>query len=136
MLKQIITIAFLLLANAVLLVHDVIPHHHHDMHVCFEHHACGADHSHETENQENDDACCLLADLQILAPASSHHEISCPCCNHDAKHGKDTTVFIHEMQTPGVLIFTRTSFRQNPLNNSFYLTFALQSFGLRAPPLA
>ncbi|TVQ06935.1 MAG: hypothetical protein EA361_18880 [Bacteroidetes bacterium] len=134
--KQIVTIAFLLLANAILLVHDVIPHHHHDTHVCFEHHACGSDHSHETENQENDDACCLLADLQILAPASSNHEINCPCCSHDPKHGKYTPVIIHEVQNALVLLFTRTCFRQNPTKSSFYLTCAVQSFGLRAPPLA
>ncbi len=136
MLKQIVTIAFLLIANAVLLVHDVVPHHHHDTHVCFEHNACGSDSSHETQDQENDDTCCLLADLQILAPGSAQHEINCPCCDHDAKHGKDTPVFIHEMQTQVDFQYNRTCFRQNPFKNSSYLTFAVRSYGLRAPPLA
>jgi hypothetical protein len=139
MLKQFTSIVFLLLANIIMLAHDVIPHHHHDDNICFENHSCTANHSHESEapNQPSKDkeTCCLLAGTLIFTPASSV-EINCPCC--ESSHNREffDYSFIAYGSVVGLNFWAQLPFRQNPHKSNNYHFLADQTYGLRAPPLA
>lgn len=139
MLSKVVSIALLVIANLILLAHDVIPHHHHDDHVCYEHGSCAAHHSNDSENEkrttDENDACCSLADLLIIPASSRLKEISCSCCTpvHDSGNHIQgllkSTDFYKAMQSLPL------PFRQHPQKSNFYRAFSSLSAGLRAPPI-
>jgi hypothetical protein len=141
MLKQFTSIVFLLLANIVLLAHDVIPHHHHEENICFEHHhSCPADNSHDSEADElpppeEKEACCMLAELVVFTPTSHSFEISCPCCEIDHHLVTFDFSFIPTYSFAGSDLSDQYPFRQKPYRINYLLSPANQLHGLRAPPL-
>jgi len=74
MMKKVLTIVFMLLANLVLLAHAVVPHHHHIIEICIEDSNCHSDaedHQHESSkshdhNDETDTDQCILKQAWIL----------------------------------------------------------------------
>lgn len=141
MLSKIVSISLLVIANLILLAHDVIPHHHHDDHVCFEHGSCAAHHSDESENEKQpsdenkDEACCSLADLLIIPAGSRFEEINCSCCPsvHDSEDLN--LVFLKSTEFDNATILRPLLFRQHTRKTIFYLAFSSLSAGLRAPPV-
>lgn len=141
MLKQVSSVAFLILASIILLAHDVVPHHHHDEHICFEAHSCEGGHSDDQSDapepaQDAKEACCLLAEMLVFTHASQHDEISCSCCSHDHKTGKFDAGYTEPDSFVGLYLRNQLPFRQNPLVSTPLLCAAGLSHGLRAPPLA
>lgn len=139
MFKQITSIVLLLLANIVLLAHDVIPHHHHENDICFENHACADSHSHESETQDQpseDDTCCLLAEMVVFTPSTQSFKISCPCCEIDQYQDTIDFSFIPTYAFTGFILSDQFLFRQYPYRIPFLLSPADQIHGLRAPPVA
>ena len=77
MIKRTTAVAFLMLANFILLAHAVVPHHHHNKQVCLEKTHCIHDgftdehdnnrdsHSHDGENNHND--CVLKEPVGVLS---------------------------------------------------------------------
>jgi hypothetical protein len=140
MLKQFTSIVFLLLANTILLAHDVIPHHHHDdTEICFEHHQCEDIHSHDSETpsplSKEKETCCQLAETLVFTPASSV-EINCPCCESNHKKDFFDSVLFAYISFDGLIFWAQLPFRQNPYKSNNYLFLADHINGLRAPPLA
>ncbi len=141
MLKQVSSIAFLIIASIILLAHDVVPHHHHDEHICFEAHSCEGEHADDKSDdpeptQDEKEACCLLAEMLFITHASPHDEIRCSCCAQDHKPGKFNVDFTISKSFDGFFLKSQLPFRQNPLVSKPLLSIAGRSHGLRAPPLA
>jgi hypothetical protein len=140
MFKQFASIVFLLLANIILLAHDVIPHHHHEENICFEHHSCAAGHAHDSESQEqptsdDEETCCILAEMVIFTPASHSFEINCPCCENDQNPVNFDFSFIPTYSFAGSDLSDQYPFRQKPYRINYSLSPANQLHGLRAPPV-
>jgi hypothetical protein len=147
MLKKIVRFTLLLFANATLLAHVAIPHHHHENAlVCFfnsngeeSHETCN--HKHQTEqNQQNknnenpSEKCCFIDNVYL------------PAHNHTTK----TTCHVHKKcdcgQTPFTLISntfdfqdiaetTLFHFRHKPYLVDYLTDYISQTLGLRAPPV-
>jgi len=75
MIKRFSAIAFIFIANFVLLAHVIIPHHHHKNQVCFVNTHCEDVHGHEDQNEtghdhehgkSNDFSQCLLKQDIVL----------------------------------------------------------------------
>ncbi len=73
--KRAMVFTVLMLANMVLLVHSIVPHHHHESKICFSvfhcedceaharHHECSGAHEHDNDL----DGCLLKEELVILS---------------------------------------------------------------------
>lgn len=139
MLSKIVSITLLVIANLILLAHDMIPHHHHDDHVYFEHLTCAAHHSNDSENEkrsaDENEACCSLADLLIIPANSRFDEISCSSCTPVLDLGNHNLSLLQSADFEGVILLPPLLFRQHPHKSNFYRAFTSLSAGLRAPPV-
>jgi hypothetical protein len=139
MLSKIVSISLLVIANLILLAHDVIPHHHHDDHVCYEHESCTTGHSHNPNKTDapgnQDEACCSLADLLIIPANSRFDEISCSCCTASHHSGNHNLALLLIAEYNNALLLLPLPFRKHPHKSNFYLAFTSLSSGLRAPPV-
>lgn len=138
MLKRIISASFLFLTFTIVLAHEMIPHHHHDDHICIEHLACNdlqTSNENSEKNQEND-KCCLLSDLALIIPGSVTNEVSSLTTlkenlRNDLQLMCSTFQSMHD-----ICLLVPLPFRQNPLVFFFNSQPELSSSGLRAPPLS
>lgn len=139
MLGKIISISLLIIANMILLAHDVIPHHHHDDQVCFENGRCASHHSNDSENEKHpgkeDEACCSLADLLIIPANSRLEEILCSCCTFVYDSGNHFLALLNIAEFDKATLLIPLPFRQHPQKSTFYRAFSSLSAGLRAPPV-
>lgn len=147
MINKAIALGFLILANIILLVHAVVPHHHHEGTVCFETHdghSCSNhdrdhghyhnhnhDHSHNHDhNPDQDTSSCLLKTEALLQKGTQWKDIQCP------EFQKIQAYFLpssfHTLN-PDILVSLREIFK-HPLPPDLYVSQALASCGLRAPP--
>jgi hypothetical protein len=132
---------FLLVANLVLLVHAVIPHHHHSLEICITDSNCqDACENHEHSNSNCDhtgnetDDCCVLNQLILLPGNNMRQETNCTI-GDDFNPPFDSTP----------IILSYTDFNVGPKNikakvpipviQSAYTQFVVLSSGLRAPPV-
>ncbi|MBE0662775.1 MAG: hypothetical protein IH597_09920 [Bacteroidales bacterium] len=139
MLSKVVSISLLVIANLILLAHDVIPHHHHDDHVCFEHGSCATHHSNDSENEQRsadeNEACCSLADLLIIPANSRFDEIISSCCTSFLDSGSQSPALITNTEFDYSKFLLPLLFRQHPQKTNFYRAFISLSAGLRAPPV-
>lgn len=148
--KKAIGVGLLLLANMVLLVHAVIPHHHHDKlpNLCnISYHQYDAVHRCQhfkdniivSENDENTHRSlsledCLLDNVYIRFMNESH-------TIQAAELGSDIDfhfALLYLSTDNSIRIgsdYDFLPFRQEPHLESLYTSFIAQSYGLRAPPL-
>lgn len=143
--KRILAASFILMANMVLFVHAVIPHHHHQNNLCFDtiaaeqtsHEECcstACDTSKQGHDSEKDSDNCLLSN--IVAPYSG-----------ELKQTVRTSISSHDLiNTVSLFSIPGKDYSSGVLNLHFYLeivfndhipvyhSLASQSFGLRAPP--
>jgi hypothetical protein len=133
--SRIISIVFLLLASTILLAHDAIPHQHHDHHVCFEHQSCQPADQEESQNDENS-ACCPLAELVFFTPGNASHEVVCPFFFHDTRWNKEYCCQLHGKHNLLPIVFSLLPFRQNPHTDIYFPLPVSYTFSLRAPPVA
>lgn len=133
--RKTLSILFLLLAGMILLAHDFIPHQHHEDHICFENSSCHAEHDSEPSSSE-DEPCCMLDNIQLVAPADHLHYSWCSCCDSPGQRGSAFHALMPLLaRTPDVVTSTLL-FRKHPSPAFSYAGLALQCQGLRAPPLA
>lgn len=145
--KKAIGIGLLLLANIVLLVHAVIPHHHHDQLFNF----CDITfHQHDAINHcrhlqstgtfsENDKHThrglglddCVLDDVYVRF-VNDDHRIYVDESHIDFPSSLLCSLPYNPIQIKAA--FTPLPFRQKPHLESFYTNHITQSTGLRAPP--
>ena len=137
MLKRLFSASFLFLTFTIVLAHEMIPHHHHDDHICFEHVACSDSHSsnERSENNRDDEACCLLSDLSVIIPGSVH-SVDNPHLHLKKNQPEDIQIFQGVLQYISCLVLSGPlPFRQNPIIFLMISQPELSSSGLRAPPV-
>ena len=117
MLKRLLFASFLFLTFTIVLAHDMIPHHHHDDHICIEHLACNdlQTSNESSENNQDDDKCCLLSDLALIIPGSVTNEVSSLTAlrenlRNDLQLMCSTFQSMHD-----ICLLVPLPFRQNPL---------------------
>lgn len=139
--KKFAAISLIMLASVLMLAHAVIPHHHHENHVCFEQQSCSHDQAHNGHSEadrypENQDGeCCLLANLQLFNHSVGREGLECPCCEMGREQFRPDVSATYD--TPWAPLLGERPFRQTPLDTPdrkpCYAGFAS---ALRAPPLA
>jgi hypothetical protein len=138
MLSKVVSITLLVIANMILLAHDVIPHHHHDENVCYEHGSCSAHHSNDSEDEkrsaDENEACCSLADILIIPANSRFDEISCSCCTTNHHSENHNLALLNSAEFDNAMLLPPLLFRKHPQKSNFYFAFTSLSSGLRAPP--
>lgn len=139
MIKKIAVYGFILIANIIILAHAVIPHHHHDSVICFEHKHChdealtlkhnsaGHDHQHDGNNKSN---CCILK--QSVVVVTSQGKLLKNYNNCSDNHIDDNSILTDneyvDQQTITKFVFYL------PENPSYLTSFVTSTLGLRAPP--
>ena len=136
--KKIASIVFLFLASSIFLAHDIIPHHHHDDHVCSKHVSCTHDSEQEKQGFPADagEECCLLADATLIITGSHKNQINCTCCFNERRTEYNYISHFTLFKPEEIPILTPFPFEQNPFPLYYQLNYISQSLGLRAPPLA
>jgi len=143
MIKRTTAIFFILLANIILLVHAVVPHHYHKSLVCIESSHCQSDgyvHNHSTsENDHEHDGStgtetCILKQVLGIPSNSLKQELKYLGCYED--HSKfahsEAIIFCSEFI---VFVPKTIAIAQIPLITSSHSNFVSTSSGLRAPPV-
>jgi hypothetical protein len=174
LMRKKITVFVFLLAIITILAHQIIPHHHHNDHICFElsflsesnqvhgnHNLCVAscspDHRHDEPesttchvefpasfndpcaklpDQDHDTSgCCLLTEMLVYKPQSQREELICPV--NYLKYQELPSVYLSdsEVQQGFVLYAAAWPFRQTPCTLHYSPQNAIQTPGLRAPPI-
>jgi len=140
--KRVISLSFILFANINLLVHLVIPHHHHEKTgVCFiESHCkdCKEAHrncspTHEDESNPVSKRCCID---NVFPPEPN--DVNTTCRLHkkcDCGHVLLFALIPNTLNTLDFVDDTVIHFRQNPYVPLSYADYISQSLGLRAPPV-
>ncbi|HBL77329.1 MAG: hypothetical protein A2W90_21840 [Bacteroidetes bacterium GWF2_42_66] len=140
MIKKITAFVFIVLANFVLLVHAVIPHHHHQSHVCIENSHCQCDsetHSHcnpEHEHDGNDSNDCLLKQVVALPSNQVKQECKCICTDHHSHPDHSSFVLFNTGAEVSIPIFYFDT--SIPIIVFSYPSLVITTAGLRAPPVA
>lgn len=143
--KRIPAAFFILLANMVLFVHAVVPHHHHDSDLCFdtfvaEHTshenccstACNAgQHQHDSSDEESDS--CMLSHIVALFNGDIKQNIRAHISSHDLVNN----AFLFAIESSESSSVSNPHFFIEIVFNDhipIYHSLASQAFGLRAPP--
>ena len=150
--KKALALSFLLLANAVMMGHAVIPHHHHNgvvftLKIAHNEHDCNSHSDRHDCNSHpvNDDA-------------QSDGKCEYPFCHDDVEKCSLMSFYVHangdkqffQLEYPGLNLFPFVlsplsddfistdliglPFRQKPYLPSYHFAWISQSSGLRAPP--
>lgn len=146
-------IVFLVVANLVLLVHAIVPHHHHNHSACFvkviSHQSdFSCNHSNKQgHNSEETNACnsndkdgehekggCLLKDILAITPVSHKHEYTCALCVNDNLDSYQILQVLNSDETEGHVKLYGLPFRQNQLIPTYQINYVSHCLGLRAPP--
>lgn len=138
MFKKAITSVFILIANIILLVHAVFPHHHHESQVCFtlSHcHSCEVQSGTEPEHHSGKDANgdtedCVLKQIVALPDKTSFRASDSPEETYQILTGDAILTFNEKVDVPiGNLVSL------NPRIEAFsFPDLVSSSLGLRAPP--
>jgi len=128
-------ILFLLFANLILFAHAVIPHHHHDQHVCIESIICDNhrhnDFDHHPKNDHTDE--CLLHQLIVVPTVLSFKDIMGEAFVKDEFYiNLDLNLFLTKESNLDDDVETRRRFYLNPIQTPLVVNCGL---GLRAPPI-
>lgn len=142
MIKKTSAIAFLILANILLLGHAVVSHHHHNQQVCLENSHCLHDgltdekdnnrdsHSHDGEN--NHDDCILKEPVVVL---SNQWKPDFKVDNTTDRSGLDVFHYNLLISSTKYLIPVLSSFIGERFTDDSYSSLVSASLGLRAPPV-
>ena len=141
--KKTVALSFLFLANAILLAHIAIPHHHHEGEesICLfdthcqdskEAHKHEQHGTHEREGNPSDRKCCIIDNAYTLA----NNNVKTTCHIHKNCNCGQTlyTLISNSLNTQDFVNYKVIHFRQKPYVPLFYIEFISQSNGLRAPP--
>lgn len=136
--KKTIALAFLMIANAIILVHTVIPHH---LHNCIPIAFVTSQYHHDNQpvGHCNDHNCngnfedCALTKIYVKFD-NDRQKVQLHSFDFDLL----PCVFIlfSDYSTPPTADNVGLSFRQKPYLISYHTEYISQSLGLRAPPLA
>ena len=144
MFKKTVRLTALCIAYIFLLVHIVIPHHHHENAViCFFNTHCKeikeaypneqhGSQNHEHEGNPFSEKCCLIDNVYF----STHNNVKIVCRAHTNCDCGQTlySLIPSNLNISDFVDDTIIHFRQNPYVPLFYYNYISQSRGLRAPP--
>ncbi len=141
--KKLTSAFFIVLANLVLFVHAVIPHHHHDRDLCFDTFSsentiadnyCEPHGSKKGENSGNDNADhCFLQNIVALSNGEIKQNLKGIINSHDLfKKVSVLSILKQEKNALSNPDYFLEIVSHNHKPN--YFTFACRAFGLRAPP--
>ena len=141
MFKKVTAFSFILIANIIMLTHDVIPHHHHQKKVCLESEHCvndaaphnheQAEHDHQNDSNNNPNAC-FLSEF-VFVPSNNTYRLS-NYQHYGDNHFKDFH-FIHISEDTRISILVTKVNIFLPDLIPIYLSTVNASIGLRAPPV-
>lgn len=140
MIRNFITVFFILLANIILLAHAVIPHHSHHNEVCIgdshlqahsvEHNSC-SDHKHSNEEKAED---CALNQVSVVLSQQLRSEIkSFDCFASLSQFDGFQAQLLNE--SVGHFSLQNVSSPKSPLLYFDYTSFVGNQIGLRGPPM-
>jgi hypothetical protein len=142
MIKKTTAVAFLMLANILILAHTVVPHHHHEKQVCLENSHCIHDgltpehdnnrdsHSHDGEN--NHDDCVLKTPVVVFSnqwKPDFKYNNTADCSDLDIFH------YNLLISSTKYMIPVLSSFISERVTDDSYSSLVSASLGLRAPPV-
>lgn len=140
MIRKSLSILFILLANIILLVHAVIPHHSHQSEVCIgdshmQDHRMAlnncSNHNHSNEQEVED---CALNQVVVIRSQQLRTEIKCfDCVDNFSQKIDIQSVLLNKSFDP--LFSINILNHKPPVFTSIYFTFVCSSVGLRAPPV-
>lgn len=143
MIRKRIAIFFILFATVLLLVHAMVPHHHHKDHICISIHHCqsgGCTHDHGTpvndhqHEGESDSEFCVLKQA-VFIPSSPWNQFD------KYSFGNDKPLFFLDFQALWCDNEWKAYMPDIDLSGHessipfIYYDFAVSSSGLRAPPV-
>jgi len=145
MLKKAASIFLILVANIILLVHDVVPHHHRSGLFTFENfknyeealnyqHSENKHHHHDSkdEHQHNDNLSCLLKQAIIVPSSSVKFNLKC----NDLSFGSyDIYSILFYSNSDNLAYFPFVRHVYKPYLSSQHPSIVNSSLGLRAPPI-
>jgi hypothetical protein len=137
MTKRILSITLLLLANLILVAHEIVPHHHHDDHICIENHACEASSNHESNNTKHtdNDQCCLLKDINVITVR--HFDLREEMSLSLLKHLDYNSSYILVETLSGINKYLIPYVCHKDIFRQFLFSeYVNHAIGLRAPPLS
>lgn len=134
MLRQMLSSLFVMLAFSVMLVHEVIPHHHHADHICLQQISCHTDHGHEPEPADPHEESCALQDMPVVTTGNHGQEFSARLLQSNQHPDADPLAFLSDSFF-NILLLTPLPFRQTPLKEIPASVFAGSACHLRAPPV-
>ena len=138
--ERITSALFIILANLVLFVHAVVPHHHHYSDLCFDTFSshdiiadelCGEPDKPHSDREEEDN--CFLSN--IVAPYSG--EIKQLIKGTANSHDLLDNISVHAILTDDACCLSNLDFFVEIVSNDhkpIYFSLACRAFGLRAPP--
>jgi len=143
--KNRITAAFfLIMANLILFVHAVVPHHHHESELCFDtfrntekttDYCCETKESKHQHESDKDEDGCFLSHIVALSSGEIRQPIRVDLSVHNLNHtGFELAALCSEnsaVSTPGYFIEI-VSHDHKPN----YFSLACKASGLRAPPFS
>ncbi len=143
MMRRITAISFLYLANIILLVHTLVPHHHHKEQVCIQDSHCQTENPATKHNDSEKDhrhdgktttEYCILKQL-IVVPSSPQRQdgkyFGC-YLNYPAFDGFQAILLYTDLEPfVPLLVFNEPA----PSLTSGYTRFLSTALGLRAPPI-
>ncbi|OQX97168.1 MAG: hypothetical protein B6I20_13250 [Bacteroidetes bacterium 4572_117] len=142
MIKRSTAYVYVMIASFVLLVHAVVPHHHHENEVFISNHGCKtengvhnhgtSEHNHNNHDESNSEYCVIE---QVVAVRSNlvRHELVCKDLGGKKSNSKEFRAFLFKkcLKVPFSISLSTT---QLFLPFSNYSIFASTGLGLRAPP--
>lgn len=132
---------YILLANIILLAFAVIPHHHHDVKVCFTSYHCqnnakeskhNESHQHDGPNSDNNN-CKFIHAVSISTSYQSKNNIE---VNSPDLSFLSLALFDISVHNYLAEISNRTITLLNPLSATVFSSYINASLGLRGPPQA
>ncbi len=140
MIRKSLTVFFILIANIILLVHAVIPHHSHQNEVCLgnahiqansvAYNSCS---NHKHSNEKETEGCALNKVVVVLSQQLKSEIRSFDCAATYSQLDATQSVILNKSFDSLFLI--DISNIKPPLLTFIYSSFVGNSIGLRAPPI-
>ena len=137
MLKKVTSILFAVFANAIVLTHLFVPHHHHEQEICYENTHCTNEHTnHDHAEHEHDNSSetqnCVINKLVVpndLIKKQLRVSFTQKLNDFDTYKALLLSLDANKVSAP----FLRGELRAS--KTSEYIVYASNCLGLRAPPI-
>ena len=129
-------ISFILFANIMLLVHALVPHHHHKGIICFteEHSISVCDHHTQNHDSEKEDSGCCVVKQDYLVPTDEIGKTT-RCVVNELNSKFQIGLFPLIISSSNLRVFAPVKFIHHFFDDlPLYRYYLSSSLSLRAPP--